>query len=95
MLYEQLPACVMTTDRPAIVSVPLRAVTSLLAATENVVVPLPEPLLPELIVIQLRLSVAVHAHPGGAVTVSVRVVAADSRFCDVGDTVKLQPAPPA
>ena len=49
-------------------SVPVRRWPVVLAATEYCTVPLPEPLAPDVIVIQLALLVAVHAHPAPVVT---------------------------
>jgi hypothetical protein len=53
---------------PPIVSVPLREVVDGFAATLNETVPLPEPLAPAVIVIQVALLAAVHAQPVAAVT---------------------------
>lgn len=66
--YEHGAAAWFTvTVRPPMVSVPVRA-ASLLAATANVTVPLPLPLVPEAIDIHETLLAAVHAHPVAAVT---------------------------
>jgi hypothetical protein len=52
---------------PAIVTVPVRAAPAL-AATENVIDPLPLPVVPEITVIHGTLLAAVHAHPAAALT---------------------------
>jgi hypothetical protein len=62
-------ACVTVNVRPAIVSVPVRAVPAL-AATVNVIDPLPLPLALEVTVIHGTLLTAVHAHPAAVVTVT-------------------------
>jgi hypothetical protein len=53
---------------PVMVSVPVRELVLVFAATEKLTVPLPEPLLPEVMVIQLSLLVAVQAQLLGEVT---------------------------
>ena len=55
---------------PPAVIVPVRDVVAEFAATLNVTVPLPDPLAPPVIVIQLSLVDAVHAHPAPLVTVN-------------------------
>ena len=62
------PAWVTVTVFPATVMVPLRAVTAVLADTENCVTPLPASLLPPVIAIQVALVAAVQAQPAGALT---------------------------
>jgi len=62
-------ACVTVNVDPAIVSVPVRA-PPVFAATVNVTVPLPVPLAPLAIVIQLALLLAVHVQPDCVVTVT-------------------------
>ena len=54
------PACVTVTVCPATVSVPVRGVVAVLAATVKLTPPLPEPLGPVVMVIQLALVAAVH-----------------------------------
>ncbi len=54
---------------PAIVRVPEREALPVLEATLYITVPLPEPLAPDVTVIQLALLVAVQAHPDPADTV--------------------------
>jgi hypothetical protein len=83
----------MLTAWPAIVSTAVRDVSAGFATTEYVVVPLPVPLVPAVIVIQLALSDAVQAHPLGAVTVSVAVPAVDGRLFEAGDTANVHAAP--
>jgi hypothetical protein len=58
---------------PATVSVPVRLLVFVFAATEYPTVPLPLPLLPEVIVIQAALLAAVQVQPVGAVTVTLPV----------------------
>ena len=64
---------------PAIVTVPARLPALLLAATEYSTVPLPLPLLPEVIVIQDALLVAAHVQPLAAVTATLPLAAAAAR----------------
>jgi hypothetical protein len=61
-------ACVIVKVCPAAVIVPVREAVVVFAATVKPAVPFPEPLAPELIVIQLAPLVAVQAHPVPAVT---------------------------
>jgi hypothetical protein len=65
------PACDTATWRPATENVAPRPLESGFAATVYVTVPLPEPFLEEVIVIQLAVVATIHAHPPGAVTVTV------------------------
>src|SRR5207244_7607218 len=67
------PACVTVNVLPAIVSVPVREVPAVFAATLNVTLPLPEPDAPVVTVIHVALLTAVHAQPVGAVTVVLPV----------------------
>ena len=63
-LYEQLaPACVTVNVAPAMVSVPLRPIVEVLAATLNPTLPDPDPLAPLVTVIHGALLVALHAQP--------------------------------
>ena len=72
---------------PAIVSVPLRDDVVVLAATEKLTGPFPEP--PPLVIeIQDALLVAVQAQPLVVVTVEERVAAAAEIECVSGATVK-------
>src|SRR5436190_1204908 len=93
-VYEQgAAACVMVTGCPAIVRVPVLVAAVVLAATLNVVVPLPVPFAPDRIDIQVTLLTAVHAHPADAETETV-VLAAPPEGADalVGATVYEQEA---
>ena len=65
---QAAPVCVIDTVCPPTVTVPVRGVAKVLAAADNATVPLPDPLLPEVIVSHEPLLVAVHAHPDAAVT---------------------------
>ena len=65
------PDWVTVTDWPAIVSVPLRCVAIVFAATEIVTVPFAVPLAPVVIVIHGEEDAAVQAQPIGAVTENV------------------------
>jgi hypothetical protein len=65
------PACVTVTVWPATVSVFVRPNRFVLTATLNATVPLPVPLLPDVIEIQDAFGVAVHPHVGPAVTVTL------------------------
>ena len=64
---------------PAIVIVPVRC-GPMLAATEKPTAPLPAPLAPELIVIQLSLLAAVHEHPETVVTFTLPVPPAAAKL---------------
>src|SRR4051812_22616893 len=64
------PLCVRVKVWPAMVNVPVRGL-SVLEETENPTVPLPLPPLPERIVIQFALLVAVHAQPALASTLTL------------------------
>jgi hypothetical protein len=62
------------------------------AVTEKLTVPLPVPLLPEVIVIQPSLLVAVQGQaPFGVVTLTLPVPAAAVRLCVSGATPYVQP----
>ena len=73
--YEQAAAaCVTVKVAPAIVSVPVREVVTVFAATLNDAVPGPVPVAPAVTVIQVgSLLTAVHPHPAAAVTVALPV----------------------
>ena len=66
-------ACVTVNVAPAIVSVPVRVVVAVLAATLKDVVPLPKPIAPPVTVIHDALLAADHAQPRPAVTVLLPV----------------------
>jgi hypothetical protein len=68
----QLVACCTENLCPAIVSDPLLTLNGL-DSTEKATEPLPVPLDPDVIEIHESLLAAVHAHPGGAETVTVAV----------------------
>ena len=87
------PDCVTVTVRPATVSVPVRWAVEVLVAALNVTVPFPLPLAPPVTVSQAALLVAVHAHPVPLVTAVVNAPPAEVSVRDVGETVKVQPAP--
>jgi len=61
-------ACVTVNVAPAIVSVPVRLVVTVFAATSNVTDPLPDPVAPPVTVIQAALLAAVQLHPVAAET---------------------------
>jgi hypothetical protein len=74
-LYEHdVDACVIVTDCPAIVSVPVRVPPVVFAVAVNVAVPLPAPLEPETIDIQATLLTAVHEQPADAETERAELV---------------------
>ena len=69
---------------------PVRADVDVFAAIENVTVPLPLPLTPDVIVSQKSWLVAVQLQPVAVVTVVLPELAAAAGFSDVGDTVNVQ-----
>ena len=62
-----------------------------LAATEKFTTPLPEPLAPELMVIQASFATAVHAHPVTVVTFTLPVPPLAVKLWAVGLMVNEQP----
>jgi hypothetical protein len=72
---------------PAIVNVPVRLLPVLFAATVKLTVPFPVPVDPLVMVIQLALLTAVHAHPDCVVTETVPVPPAFSNVSLVGEMV--------
>jgi hypothetical protein len=72
------------------VSVPVRELGAVLAATVKLTAPLPVLLLPPVNVIQLALLVTVHVHPVVVVTFVLPVPPAAATLCEVGDRLKLQ-----
>ena len=79
------PGCVTVKTWPSTVTMPVRGEAVGLGATARETVPFPEPL-PPVTVIQLSDRVAVHAHPGSAVTLKFGVPpAAGSTVTDEGD----------
>ena len=88
------PACVTVKVLPAIVSVPVRGVVAVFAATSKVTEPLPFPVAPVARVIHPALLVAVHAQPVAAVTeTAVPVVAAAAMFAAPDEIVGAHGAP--
>ena len=88
-----MPACVIVNVLPPTVSVPVRGVVAVFAATLYVTEPLPAPFAPAVTVIHASLLVAVHAHPVAAVTVMVPVSATEVGLADAGEIVGVQGAP--
>ena len=66
-----MPASVTVKVLPAIVTVPVRELVVVLAATLTCTVPLPLPDVPDVTVIQDALLVDVHAQPAVAVTATL------------------------
>ena len=84
MLNEQLaPDCVTVKVLPAIVSVPVRDVVAVVAATAKLTVPFPEPEAPAVIDSHDALLAALHAHPDPAVTATVPVPPGEAKDCEV------------
>ena len=71
--------------RPAIVSVPVRLLSVVFLGTEYSTVPFPVPLDPLVMVIQLVLLTAVHAHPVCVVTETLSVPASLSTVLFAGE----------
>ena len=84
--------CVTVTVCPATVSVPLREVVAVLAATVYMTVPFPLPLPPPVTVIQLLLLVAVQLQPLPAATLTLAPSPAAATVWLVGDTAKVHGA---
>jgi hypothetical protein len=82
-----MPAWVIVTVLPAIVSVPLRDEVELFALTENATVPLPEPVLPLVTVIQDALLTAVQAQPVTDDTPTDPLPLVDATEIEVADSV--------
>jgi hypothetical protein len=78
---------VTVTVCPATVSVPVRWVVAVLAATVKLTPPLPEPVAPAVMVIQFALVAAVHEQLVPDVTETVNVLPVDGADTDVGVTV--------
>ena len=86
--YEQAAAaCVTVKVAPAIVSVPVRGVVTVFAATLNDALPGPVPVAPAVTVIHVSLLTAVHPHPAAAVTVALPVPPAAGTAWLTGVTV--------
>ena len=69
---------------PAMVAVPVRAVVTVLAATDRATVPLPLPLAPLVTVSQDAVLAAVHAQPVGLVTDTLAAWPAATALVDPG-----------
>jgi hypothetical protein len=87
---KQPLACVTVKVCPAMVIVPVRC-GPVFAATEKFVVPLPAPLAPAVIVIQVSLLAAVQAQPVAVATLTDPVPPAAATLCEVGLRVNAQP----
>ena len=87
------PACVTVNVVPAMVSVPVREVPAVFAATEYVVDPVPLPVDPAVIVSHAALLVDVHAQPVAAVTATVPVELVAPTLAEVEPMVGVQAAP--
>jgi hypothetical protein len=74
---------------------PLRAAPLLFAATEKLTVPLPEPLVPPVMVIQLFVLLAVQAHPLGAVTFTLYEPPPETAAAPLAESEYVQEAPPS
>jgi len=85
--------CVTVNVLPAMVSVPLRAVAPVCAATVNATLPAPDPAAPAVTVIHAALLVAVHVHPEAAVTVLLPDPPSLVKAWLVGDAAYVQLAP--
>ena len=90
MLKLQTPAWEIVTACPAIVSVPVRGLVELFAATVYATVPLPVPLSPLVTVIQDASLAPVQAQPVVVVTAVVNDPPAAAAGCAFGEIVKLQ-----
>jgi hypothetical protein len=90
MVKLHAPAWVIVTVWPAIVSVPVRAVADVFAATVYATVPFPVPLPPLVTVIHDALLAPVHPQPVVVVTTLVKDPPDAGAVCEFGDIVKLQ-----
>jgi hypothetical protein len=91
---QATPACVTVNVWPAIVSVPVRGVALVFAATEYVTAPFPAPVLPPVIVSHDALLEALHAHvPPDAVTLTLALDAPEAGDTLVGDSVNVHATP--
>ena len=82
---HEAPASVTVKVLPAIVTVPIRELLALLAATLICTVPLPDPEPPDVTVIHDALLVAVRLHPLVAVTAMLTDPPEDVRLVEAGD----------
>ena len=87
---RKTPSCDTVTDCPATVRDPCRLVRARLISTTYLTVPLPVPLLPAVIVIQLAPLAAVHAHPPPAVTLTLPDPPVAPNEADLGSTAYVQ-----
>jgi hypothetical protein len=78
-VYCEAPAWVMLKVFPAMVKVPVLELELVLVSTEKVVLPFPLPLLPKLILIQLRVLEAPQEQPPWAVMLTVPVPPPESK----------------
>ena len=90
MLKLHAPAWVTVAACPAIVSVPVRGLVAVFAATVYATVPFPVPLPPLVTVIQDALLAPVQAQPVVVVTAVVNDPPAAAAVCAFGEIVKLQ-----
>ncbi len=72
---------------------PVRGVVTVLADADRFTVPLPDPLLPDVIVSHEPLRVAVQVHPAAAVTATATEPAVSPMFCVAGDAPYVQATP--
>jgi hypothetical protein len=94
MEYVGFPSCVTVNVLPAMVIVPVLWVVDVLAETEYVTVPLPVPLVPEVMVIHDALLAAVQVQlPDEAVTLTLPVPPDELNNWLVGLIVKVQVIP--
>ena len=82
---QAAPACVTVNVLPATVSVPVRGVVAVDAATVKPTDPLPVPLPPAVRVNQAALLVADHPHPAPAVTPTLPLPPAAVNDCETGE----------
>jgi hypothetical protein len=87
------PVWVIVIVCPSTAKVAPREFVDVLAATEKITVPFPEPLLPEVTLIHVATLVAVQAHPLAAVTLTLPTPPAFEKFMLSGDAVTLQAIP--
>jgi hypothetical protein len=80
------PACVTVNVCPPTVIVPVRLMLPVFAATENVTLPVSEPLAELVTVIQLAPLAAVQAQPADVVTVNEPVPPAAATDCESGES---------
>ena len=91
---QPVAACETVTVWPATVSVPVRGLPVVFCAMENVTEPIPEPVAPLVMAIQLVAVVAVHEQEVPAMMLSVRLLAVESTAKLTGVTVPVQPPVP-